>query len=106
MEHLQHPALSAEPTSLPGPTGHHHPRGTLVIVLGVLAVAGVPVLGPVAWSVASRALREADSQPGPVVNRGQLVAGRTMGMIGTAVLALMIAVFVATVILVVLFGIE
>ncbi|OLT42051.1 hypothetical protein BJF86_03120 [Serinicoccus sp. CNJ-927] len=98
--------MSAEPSSFPGPAGHHHPRGTLVIVLGVLAVAGVPVLGPVAWSVASRALREADSQPGPVVNRGQLVAGRTMGMIGTAVLALMVAVFVATVILVVLFGIE
>lgn len=72
-----------------GPVGYnHHPHGTLALVLGILAVVGFGLAGPIAWYIASRGLREAARSPYPVNNRGQLVAGQVLGIIGTAFLVL------------------
>lgn len=66
----------------------NHPQGTTVLVLGILSVCGLAILGPVAWVMGARALKEVDRAGVPVANRGQLLAGQITGIIGTAFLAL------------------
>lgn len=72
-----------------GPAGYNnHPQGTLALVLGILGVAGFPILAPVAWWIAARALRQTSASPYPVTNRGQLVASQVLGVIGTVLFAI------------------
>ena len=78
-----------------------HPRGTLALVLGILGVAGFTLAAPFAWAISTRALREVDRSPTPVSNRGHLVAGQVLGIIGTAFLALGLLVSVIWVIAVI-----
>ncbi|GAA1166512.1 hypothetical protein GCM10009584_04360 [Ornithinimicrobium humiphilum] len=77
---------SQAPWGLPATTAH--PRGTLVLILGILSVALAPILGPFAWAMSRTALKEADASALPVSNRAQLQAGLALGIIGTAFLAL------------------
>ena len=65
-----------------------HPRGTTVLVLGILSVVLAPVLGPFAWVMGRRALSEADAAPSPPVNRSSLQAGMVLGVIGTVLMVL------------------
>ncbi len=71
-----------------------HPRGTTVLVLGILslvlsAVCAVGVvLGPVAWIMGNNAIKEIDASPGRYANRGQVQAGRICGIVATALLVL------------------
>ncbi|GGK78214.1 hypothetical protein [Ornithinimicrobium pekingense] len=83
------------------PASPVHPRGTTVLVLGILSVVVAPVLGPFAWAMGRTALREADAAPAPVSNRSSLQAGMALGVIGTALLVMT----VLAVVLVVLVGI-
>lgn len=71
-----------------GRPGVNHPQGGTVLALGILSVCGLPVLGPFAWFMGARALREVDASPVPVANRGQLLAGQITGIIGTVFLVL------------------
>lgn len=68
--------------------GREHPKGTLVFVLGLLSVLGLTILAPFAWVMGRRALREIDSNRSAYSNRGMVVAGYVMGIIGTVLLAL------------------
>lgn len=65
-----------------------HPQATTVLVLGILSIVLVPLLGPVAWVMGRKALREVDASPTLVSNRSQLVAGMVLGIISTAMLAI------------------
>lgn len=65
-----------------------HPRGTTVLVLGILSVVLAPVVGPFAWVMGRRALSEADAAPSPPVNRSALQAGMVLGIIGTVLMIL------------------
>lgn len=62
-----------------------HPRGTLILVLGVLSffICGV-VLGVVAFVMGNNALKEIDRNPSAYTNRGRVNAGRICGAIGAA----------------------
>lgn len=60
-----------------------HPRGTTIMVLGVLSITGMAVLGPFVWSMARRALQEADAAPHPTSNRSALETGLKLGRWGT-----------------------
>lgn len=97
---MQHPyAYGAPPLSQWGaPAVYNHPRGTTVLVLGILSVVFMPILGPFAWLMGRSALKEADASPQQVTNRSSLVAGMVLGIIGTVLLALgalaLMAIFV------------
>lgn len=65
-----------------------HPRGTTVLVLGILSVVLAPVVGPFAWVMGRRALSEADAAPSPPANRSALQAGMVLGIIGTVLMIL------------------
>lgn len=69
------------------PAGHAHPRGTTVLVLGILSVSVLTVLGPFAWVMARHALQEADAAPHPTTNRSSLMAGKVLGIVGTCLTA-------------------
>lgn len=66
----------------------NHPRGTTVLVLGIVGLACCGFLAPVAWILGQQALREIDATPGVYANRGIVNAGRICGIVGTAFLAL------------------
>jgi hypothetical protein len=76
-----------------------HPKGTTVLVLGILSLVCCGLLGPVAWGIGNRAKREIDAEPGTMwTNKGNVTAGRICGIIGTVVLALQIGFLVLAVI--------
>ena len=75
-----------------------HPQGTTVLVLGILGLVVCGLLGPVAWYMGSNALKEVDAPPGYYRNRGNIQAGRIMGMISTGIIALWAAIAVVFVI--------
>ncbi len=72
-----------------GAGGGDHPRGTLVLVLGILSLVccglftGIPAI-----IMGKAALEEIDRSPGMYTNRGAIKAGYICGIIGTALSAL------------------
>lgn len=71
-----------------------HPNGTTVLVLGILSLVACGLLGPVAWVMGNKALREMNAEPGVTFsNRGSVTAGRVCGIVGTAFVAIGMFVF-------------
>lgn len=60
-----------------------HPRGTTVLVLGILSIFcfGI-ILGPIAAIMGKNALDEIDANPQAYTNRGQVQAGMFLGILG------------------------
>ncbi len=84
--------------------GAEHPRGTTVLVLGILSIVVCGVIGPFAWKSGNEALREMDAQPAMYwSNRGHVTAGRICGIIGTAFLAIWVVFFLLWLVFVVAF---
>ena len=76
-----------------------HPQGTTILILGILSLVVCGLLGPVAWNMGNKALREMDSNPQvQYSNRGNVTAGRICGIIGTAFLALGVVFIVIAII--------
>lgn len=67
-------------------------QATTVLVLGILSLVICQVLGPFAWVMGNRELEAIDSGLRPPENRGTANAGRILGIIGTALLAIGIIV--------------
>ncbi|BBH16256.1 hypothetical protein Back2_05430 [Nocardioides baekrokdamisoli] len=91
----------------PGAAAPGHPRATTVVVLGVLALVttfltGIlgPVLGVLAWSMASSELREIRMSGARYADEGSLHAGRLMGIIATALSLILLAAIVVAVVLI------
>jgi hypothetical protein len=72
-----------------------HPRGTLILVLGILSlfICGI-VLGVVAFVMGSNALKEIDRNPTAYTNRRLVSAGRVCGAIGAALSVLLLVLAV------------
>ena len=77
-----------------------HPQGTTILVLGIVSlvftfVCGLgALLGPVAWIMGNKAIKEIDASPQLYTNRGQIQGGRVCGIIASALLLLGVAFFV------------
>ncbi|MET0930913.1 MAG: DUF4190 domain-containing protein [Aeromicrobium sp.] len=80
-----------------------HAKATTAMVLGIVSVAAglmcyLPLLlAPFAWFTGSKAVRDIDESRGALGGRGEATAGKVLGIIGTVLLALglaMIALFV------------
>ena len=77
----------------------NHPQGTTILVLGILSLVICSILGPFAWSMGNKALREIDADSTTTyANRGQVVAGRICGLIATILLAISAVVIVIAII--------
>lgn len=80
-----------------GPPPQSHPNGTTILVLGILSIVVCSFIGPFAWVMGNKAIKEIDSSGYYYENRGQIQAGRICGIIGTVFLILA-ALFVAFII--------
>lgn len=78
-----------------------HPEATKALVVGVIALLGgftcyLPLLlGPWAWVVGRRVVREVDAEPGRWDGRGQGMGGYVMGVVATVLLLLGVVAFAA-----------
>lgn len=77
------------------PVAPAHPSATTAMVLGLVALVGflftcglTLLLGPFAWWVGAKAVREIDESPGQFSAREQANAGKIMGIISTVLLVL------------------
>ncbi len=67
-----------------GPMVPDHPQSMTVLILGIVSVAVCGVVGPFAWVMGSRVLREIDASNGQLGGRSQTQAGRIMGIVTPA----------------------
>ncbi len=63
------------------------------MVLGILSIVCCQIVGPVAWIMGNKALKEIDAAPGYYSNRGSVQAGRIIGIVATVLLILVIAFY-------------
>lgn len=69
----------------PGYGGGDHPRGTTILVLGILSLVCCGLFTGIPAIIMGRsALAEIDAAPGRYTNRGTVKAGYICGIIGTA----------------------
>ncbi len=93
-----------------GPALPEHPQTNTAFVLGLVSlvggfVCGLPiVMGPFAWAMGARAVREIDAAPGTYGGRDKAKAGMIMGIVATALLGLALLVLVIAVIVIVAAG--
>ncbi|MGP4099331.1 DUF4190 domain-containing protein [Nonomuraea sp. KM90] len=69
-----------------GPPPQSHPSGTTILVLGILSLVVCTFIGPFAWSMGTKALREIDASGYVYENRGHVQAGRICGIISSIML--------------------
>ncbi|MEU6712243.1 DUF4190 domain-containing protein [Nonomuraea sp. NPDC046802] len=77
-----------------GPPPQSHPNGTTILVLGILSLVVCGFLGPFAWVMGNRALREIDESGHYFENRGTIQAGRICGIISSALMIIGVGIFV------------
>ena len=65
-----------------------HPQTTTILLLGICGLVLCQVLGPFAWSMGNKALREIDASGGQLGGRDTVNVGRILGMVATALLVL------------------
>lgn len=65
-----------------------HPKATTAMVLGIVSVVCCQLTGPFAWVIGSNAVKEIDASRGQLGGRGQAMAGKVLGIIGTVLLVL------------------
>jgi len=82
-----------------------HPQGTMILVFGILSLVGVSILGPFAWYMGNKALKEIDANPAAYSNRDNVNIGKILGIIGTVLLIIAAVIIVLYVIFaVIIFG--
>ena len=67
-----------------------HPQSTTAMVLGIVGLVACGLASPFALWLGRKSQREIDASGGQVSGRGQAQAGFIMGLIGTALLALVV----------------
>jgi len=77
------------------PVTPKHPQATTAMILGILSLVLCGVIGPFAWVMGSKAVKEIDANPHAYSGRGEANAGKIMGIIGTALLAFGVLIVVA-----------
>jgi hypothetical protein len=87
------------PTPPPYNAPRDHPQTTTILILGILGLALCQVLGPFAWSMGNKALREIDASNGQLGGRDTTNVGRILGIIATAILVLAVVSFLAVIVL-------
>jgi Domain of unknown function (DUF4190) len=110
------------PPGQAGPPGHgyapqypvyrlaDHPKATTALVLGLVGILGgltcyLPLLlGPWAWAVGRRAVREIDADPQRFGGRSQAMTGYVLGIVCTVLLVLGLLAFVAFLVFALAFG--
>jgi hypothetical protein len=91
--------LATHPWQRPGfaPSVYTLPpsSGTSVLVWGVLSMLLCHLLGPVAWTMGNRELQRIDGGLVSPIGRGNVVAGRILGITATVIMVLALVAITA-----------
>lgn len=79
-----------------------HPQSTTALVLGILGLVVCGILGPFAWYIGGKAVREIDAEPGRYDGRGEANAGQILGIIATVFLIIGLLTVLAIIVLTVI----
>ena len=79
-----------------------HPQATTILILGICGLVLCQVLGPFAWSMGNKALREIDSSQGQLGGRDTVNIGRILGIVATVIMGLAFLAILAFIVLAVL----
>ena len=79
-----------------------HPQATTVLILGILSLVVCGLIGPFAWTMGNRVIREIDASGGQLGGRSNANAGRICGMVATCFVGFGLLLAVGVVILAVL----
>lgn len=71
-----------------------HPKGTTILVLGILGLVVFQPLGVIAMVMGNKAIAEIDAAPQQYTNRTTVNAGRICGIIATVLLVIAVVIFV------------
>ena len=81
--------MSQYPPQFPvGRPQQDHPQSTTILILGICGLVLCQVLGPFAWSMGNKALREIDASQGQLGGRDMVNIGRILGIVATVLLGL------------------
>jgi len=64
----------------------NHAQATTVLVLGILGLVVCGIMGPVAWTMGNRVVREIDASGGALGGRTEANVGRILGIVATALI--------------------
>jgi hypothetical protein len=101
-------AMSYPPQPPPGarppygygqPVPADHPQATAILVLGILGLVFCQMLGPFAWVMGRRALKEIDSSGGTIGGRAQVGAGYVCGIVATVLMVLSVVIVVVVLVI-------
>ncbi|MFC8045197.1 DUF4190 domain-containing protein [Nocardia sp. NPDC057353] len=81
-----------------------HPQATTIVILGVLGLVLCQLLGPVAFVMGGRALKEIDNSGGAIGGRSTVLAGYICGIIATVIVVIAILVVIAAVLIALVAG--
>ena len=81
-----------------------HPQSTTVLILGIVSLVVCQILGPFAWIMGNRVVREIDAAGGALGGRSTANAGRICGIISTVLLGLSLLLLVIVVVVAVAAG--
>ena len=65
-----------------------HPQATTILILGICGLVLCQILGPFAWSMGNKALREVDASQGQLGGRDMVNIGRILGIVATVLMGL------------------
>ncbi|HLE94783.1 MAG TPA: DUF4190 domain-containing protein [Acidimicrobiia bacterium] len=77
-------------------------QATTALVLGILGIVLCPVLGPFAWSMGNKEMQAIDAGRRPPENRGTANAAKILGIVGTV----LVVIAIALILLVVVFSVS
>lgn len=81
------------------PASREHPRGTMILILGILSIVALSVLGIPAWIMGRKANQEIQAAPpGTYSNAGLVKAGYICGIIGSILFILTVLALLAALI--------
>jgi hypothetical protein len=66
------------------------PGAVPALVLGILGIVLCPLLGPLAWAYGRKGEQAVDASGGVLPGRGLATAGKILGMVGTALIVLLL----------------
>jgi len=72
----------------------NHAQATTVLVLGILSLVVCGVIGPFAWTMGNRVVREIDASGGAVGGRTEANVGRILGIVATVLIGVGLVIVV------------
>ena len=86
------------------PPPPQHPQTTLILVLGICSLVLCQVVGPFAWVMGNKAIREIDASPGRYSGRDTVNIRRILGAGAYALLVIGLLVLVVGIVVLVVVG--